>query len=97
MQFGPSVVVEHERHALGLAKSSASTAPPPRTVREHSALGRAYLASGDLDRASEELTKALRLDPAGRWPNFYFGQCAHRLGCHLDAVAAFSVCIGIAK
>jgi tetratricopeptide (TPR) repeat protein len=31
-----------------------------------------------------------------RWPNFYYGLCAHRLGRHEEAVAAFSVCIGAA-
>jgi len=38
----------------------------------------------------------VRLDPAGRWPNFYHGLCAYCLGRHEDAVAAFSVCIGAA-
>lgn len=103
--FGPSAVLEHERHihrqALGLAESSVpssprTASPAPCTAWEHCALGRACLASGDLARAAEELSAALALDPAGRWPNFYYGLCAYRLGHYQDAVAAFSVCIGTA-
>lgn len=103
--FGPSAVLEHERQshrqALGLAQIAGSSspgtaAPVPRTAWEHCALGRAYLASGELARASEELAAALALDPAGRWPNFYSGLCAYRLRRYEDALTAFSVCLGTA-
>jgi tetratricopeptide (TPR) repeat protein len=103
--FGPSAVLEYERRvhrqAMGLAESSEPSlpreeSPAPRTAWEHYALGRAFLTSDDLSRASEELAVALELDPAGRWPNFYYGLCACRMRRFDDAVAAFSVCIGAA-
>ena len=95
--LGPSAVLELERRAhLAAAGFPARrpTAAPARTAWEHAALGRAYLASDDLSRATDELQAALRLDPGGCWTNFYYGVCAHRLGRHEDAAAAFSVCIG---
>jgi tetratricopeptide (TPR) repeat protein len=103
--FGPSSVLEEERaihrRASGLAEAavplpSHAASPAPRSAWEHYALGRALLVSGDLKRAAQELAAALELEPAGRWPNFYYGLCAYRLGRHEDAVAAFSVCIGTA-
>jgi tetratricopeptide (TPR) repeat protein len=97
--FGVSAVLEHERRihrkSLGLEQAAAK-GPAAQTAWEHYALGRALLASGDVPRASEELNAALRLDPGGRWTNFYAGQCAYRAGRFEDAVAAFSVCIGTA-
>jgi tetratricopeptide (TPR) repeat protein len=100
ISLGPSAVLEHEcrafRQALGITVLNNAPAPAPRTMWEHTALGRAYLASGDLPRAEQELTTALALAPGDRWPNFYYGLCAHRLGRHEDAVLAFSVTIGAA-
>ena len=93
--FGPSAVLEHERQSRGGGRSTAAT-PAPRTAWEHAALGRSMLASGDVTRATQALAEARRLDPAGQWPNFYYGVCAYRAGRHEDAVAAFSVCIGAA-
>lgn len=98
--FGASPVLEVERHR----RASRSSGTPPsiawsgprneQSAWEHYALGRALLESGDTDGASAALSAALRLDPAGRWPNFYWGLCAARMGRHGEAVAAFSVCIG---
>ena len=90
--FGRSAVLEHERHAA--MGTQPVEAPVAKTVWEHYALGRAYLAAGDPDRARRELEAALAKDPAGRWPNFYYGLCAYRLGKFQEAVEAFSVCIG---
>jgi serine/threonine protein kinase/tetratricopeptide (TPR) repeat protein len=67
-----------------------------RMAWEHYALGRSLLNSNNLAQAAEELEAALAIDPSGQWPNFYYGLCAHRMGRHDDAVAAFSVCIGAA-
>jgi eukaryotic-like serine/threonine-protein kinase len=95
--FGGSPVLAHRRELLGSSASppAAPPAPPaPSTAWGHATLGRSYLASGDLSRASSELSRALQLDPGGKWPNFYYGLCAFRLGRHEEAVAAFSVCIG---
>jgi tetratricopeptide (TPR) repeat protein len=97
--FGPSVVLVHERQTYDPRAAPATapaTAPAARTGWEHYALGRSLLGAGDVSGAAAQFTAALRLDPAGRWPNFYYGLCAYRLGRHEDAVAAFSVCIGAA-
>jgi tetratricopeptide (TPR) repeat protein len=90
--FGPSAVLERERHAHGL--TPARPAAAARTAWEHLALGRSMLARGELDDAGRELAAAVELDPAGRWANFYYGLWAHRVGRYEDAVAAFSVCVG---
>jgi serine/threonine protein kinase/Flp pilus assembly protein TadD len=94
--LGSSAVLEHEsrihHRALGLPESVIS--PPPHTAWEHCMLGRALLRSGELARASQELAAAVSLEPAARWPNFYAGVCAHRMGRYQDAVTSFSVCIG---
>ena len=102
--FGPSAVLAYERTRLSsvtthltapATPTSRRTAPPPpSTAWAHYALGRAMLAANDLPAASAQFSEALRLDPAGRWPNFYAGVCAHRAAQHQDAVTAFSVCIG---
>jgi serine/threonine protein kinase/Tfp pilus assembly protein PilF len=106
--FGPSAVLEHERQKVAGTlrvpsadignsygtRSVPTTQTAPRTAWEHSALGRSFLASNDLRRAVEELTRAIELDPSGLWPNFYYGLCAYRTHRYDEAVAAFSVCIG---
>jgi serine/threonine protein kinase len=103
LMFGASAVIEHQRgihrSALGIAQtpshsSLGAAAPAPRTAWEHCVLGRALLSSGDLPHAAEQLATARELEPAGRWPNFYYGLCAYRMGRYEDAIAAFSVCIG---
>ena len=98
--FGPSAAIaEYEKAWAGGADprhAARGVIAVPRTASEHGALGRAYLASGDLARASEELSAALRADPADRWANFYAGVCAYRIGRYGEAVTAFSTCIGAA-
>jgi serine/threonine protein kinase/Flp pilus assembly protein TadD len=94
------LVYERRRHrkALGLAESQSGAAalPAPRTAWEYDALGRSYLAAGDLERAAAELDRAVRLDPSGLWPNYYRGLCAYRQRRYEDAALAFSVCVGVA-
>ena len=46
--------------------------------------------------AAVELERALALEPAGVWTNFYAGVCAYRQGRYEDAVSAFSFCAGSA-
>jgi tetratricopeptide (TPR) repeat protein len=95
--FGTSAVLAHRRELLGGSAPPAparQTPPAPGTAWGHAVLGRSYLAAGDLSRAWPELTAALQCDPGGKWPNFYYGLCAFRLGRHDEAVAAFSVCVG---
>jgi tetratricopeptide (TPR) repeat protein len=95
--LGPSPVLDEERKLHG-----ATSSPPgrsgttQRTVWEHYALGRALLRRGELDRAAEEVERAVRMQPQGLWPNFYQGLCAYRQGRYAEAVTAYSVCIGAA-
>jgi tetratricopeptide (TPR) repeat protein len=84
------------REIVKPSASLPSTRPKPRTAREHYQAGRALLAHGDVNGASEHLRAAVALDPAGLWPNFYHGVCCYRQGRHQQAIAAMSVCIGAA-
>ncbi len=101
-QFGRSPVLEfdcafHRREASTKQLVSAvcdNNEHGSTSAWEHYALGRALLQSGDFAEAAVQLDQARMLEPAGLWPNFYFGQCAHRLGRHDEAVNAFSVCLG---
>lgn len=103
--FGRSAILNYERSARRLISGTLATPeqrqgraepPAPRSTWEHCALGRAMLAAGDLPHAAEELQAALKLDPADRWANFYFGLYAYRAQRYEDSIAAFSVCIGSA-
>jgi serine/threonine protein kinase/tetratricopeptide (TPR) repeat protein len=103
--FGPSPVLDEERRIYGGPgrQTNPSTRAPgphpktaPTTAWEHYALSRSLLRSGDLGRAAEEAEHAVRLQPQGLWPNFYHGLCTFRLRRHVDAVAAYSVCVGAA-
>jgi serine/threonine protein kinase len=92
--LGPTPVLDQERRLHGgKVESSAIT---PASAWDHYALGRAFLRSGDVDRAAAEVEQAIRLEPQGLWPNFYFGVCGYRRGHFVDAVTAFGVCIGAA-
>src|SRR5262249_46367578 len=86
--FGQSRVLYHERQkhaqALGLADVAEEAKRraahlPPRTAWESYAMGRALLDESDWEGAAAELDRAVALDPAGLWPNFYKGVCAYRL------------------
>jgi eukaryotic-like serine/threonine-protein kinase len=102
--FGPSPVLDEERKLHGGARQGPG--PPTAahggnrsrqgTAWEHYALGRALLRTGDLERAAEEVRRAVRMQPQGLWPNFYQGLCAYKQGRYADAVTAYSVCIGAA-
>ena len=104
--FGPSPVLCHERQvhaeAIGRTKvarraaDQASSLSPP-TSWERCALGRSHLQSGNLNAAESELKAAVRLEPGGLWPNYYYGVCAYRLGHAKEALQAFSVCLGAAS
>jgi len=99
--FGRSAVLyqERQRHAGALelpAPADQHSPPEPQTAWEHYALGRSFLETNELQRASTEFQKALVLEPHGFWPNYYFAICAFRLKEYNDALAAFSVCIGAA-
>jgi serine/threonine protein kinase len=93
-ESGASPVLAQARWLAG--EAAAPPAEPPHTAWEHYAVGRLFLSADDLAAASHHLAVAVRLEPAGLWPNFYAGQCAYRRQRHQEAVAAFSVCVGSA-
>jgi hypothetical protein len=69
---GPSLVLDEERRlhaAPGRPAGRGARAPgregAPDTAWDHYALGRALIRSGDLDRAAEEVERAIRLQPQG--------------------------------
>jgi serine/threonine protein kinase/Flp pilus assembly protein TadD len=101
--FGPSPLLCHEQQAhaeaLGLAEvahqaETKATRLPPPTSWERCALGRSHLQSGNLDAAAREFKEAVRLEPGGLWPNYYYGVCVYRLHRAKEAIPAFSVCMG---
>ena len=69
---------------------------PPRTAWELYALGRSLLNEGDTEGAAARFDKAVALDPAGVWPNFFRGICDYRLKKYVDASVAFTVCTTLA-
>jgi tetratricopeptide (TPR) repeat protein len=104
--FGPSRVLcrEQQTHAeaLGLAKVALQAKTkgdglPPATSWEHCAVGRSHLQSRNLDDAAEEFKEAIRLEPGGLWPNYYYGVCVYRLHRAKEALEPFSVCLGAAS
>jgi serine/threonine protein kinase/tetratricopeptide (TPR) repeat protein len=103
--LGPSAVVEQERKFHGAVRRESvrgdlargpGQKPASHTAWEHYALGRSLLKSGDLQRADEEMERAVAIQPQGLWANFYQGLCAYRLGRYEEAAMAYSVCIGAA-
>ena len=91
--FGPNPAIDTERRLYGVA-SPAVRPGAVDTVWAHYALGRSLMRGGELSRAAVEFQRAVELQPAGLWPNFYWGVCAYRLGRFEEAAAAFGVCIG---
>jgi tetratricopeptide (TPR) repeat protein len=98
--FGSSVVLDHERaRHQQVLKAKVSSVHSPRVARtswEHRSLGTSLLREGNVSGANVQLRQALELEPLDFWSNFYYGICAHRQGHHVEAVAAFSVCVGLA-
>jgi hypothetical protein len=97
---GPSPALNRERRvyaqALGEIGSPREPEVPPRTAWEHYQLGRSYLRSGAISKATDEFQRTLELRPQDFWSNFYQGHCAFELGHFEDAVAAFRTCIALA-
>jgi serine/threonine protein kinase/tetratricopeptide (TPR) repeat protein len=97
--FGHSAVLEAERQrhrrALGLPTADRP-AIAPRTEWEQFTLGRLALQAGELAQADTHLRQAVARLPNGFWPNYYYGLCAYRHGRPIEAIDAFSVCVGAA-
>jgi serine/threonine protein kinase/Flp pilus assembly protein TadD len=98
--LGPSPALGRLRAAhalaLGISLPADLETSEPKSAWDHCDLGRSYLGTGDLVRASQEFQIALETRPQDFWPNFYQGLCAYQLGRFDDAIAAFRVCIALA-
>jgi tetratricopeptide (TPR) repeat protein len=81
----------------GRGQNDDGALPPARSAWEHYALGRCLLRDGDMVRASMAFQRAVALEPAGLWPNFYEGLCAFAQGRYDDAALAFTVCLPLAR
>jgi serine/threonine protein kinase/Flp pilus assembly protein TadD len=92
--FGHSAVLTREKRARGNPTGAGD--PEPRTAREHYAVGRWLLRSGDLDAAERELERAVAMRPGEFWPWFWRGLCAYRRHGYDDAITFFSVCVALA-
>ncbi len=79
-----------------LAEVEALYGPEAATLREPVALGRALLGAGELERAAEELERAVELRPQDFWAHFYRGICAYRQGQSAEAAQAFTVAVALA-
>jgi serine/threonine protein kinase/Flp pilus assembly protein TadD len=92
--FGRTAVLARERRARGSPDGDGD--PEPKTARDHYAVGRWLLRSGDLGGAAAELDKAVAMRPGDFWPWFWRGLCAYRRQGYDDAVTSYSVCIALA-
>lgn len=102
--FGPSPALLYERQQVAeeLALTDVASRAkhqlaelPPRTGREHYALGRALLCDGNLAAAGRQFQRAIEREPQSFWSHFYYGTCAFRQGEHREAVQAFAVCAAL--
>jgi Flp pilus assembly protein TadD len=96
---GPSAALVHEWRILtGMVEteSAESSIASRRASWEHLALGQSLLRSGQLERAAEELERAVDLRPQDFWANFFRGVCAYRRGQYPDAAHAFSIALALA-
>src|SRR5205085_7736214 len=88
-------LAEVDRFTAGAAGLPPSTRlPAAHSAWNYYLVGRTMLANGDVPAACNELAAAVKLDPAGRWPNFHYGVATYRAGRYQDAVVAYSVAIG---
>jgi tetratricopeptide (TPR) repeat protein len=96
--LGPSAPldVERKRHATAIGVPTATPNAVVEGAWEHLAVGRGYLAAGDLDRSAAALDRAVALEPQSVWAHYYRGACSLKRGEAAEAVAAFSVCVALA-
>src|SRR5262249_5494956 len=100
--LGNNGILDRERrvHARALGNAPAAARvhsdKPARTAWEHVGLGRAFFRAGDLSVALERFSRAVEMEPASFWGNFYKGKCAFQLGNYQDAVMAFQSCVVLA-
>ena len=96
--LGPSPALTREQHRPERTRETHLTPGSDHDRQapwEHVALGHSLLRSGDLERAAEELDRAVDLRPQDFWANFYRGACAYRLHQYADAVHSFGVAIAL--
>ncbi len=94
---GPSAVLDSARrdHAAALGQAGpARGVEGPLPAWQCCSLARRFLWKGNVRKAAAEAEEALRLEPEGFWPNYYYGVCASRTGHNREAVEALCVCVG---
>jgi serine/threonine protein kinase/Flp pilus assembly protein TadD len=98
--LGNSPSLERDRralaHALGLQNVAPDAALEAHSAWERFDLGKSYLKTGEIERASHEFRVGLEERPQDFWLNFYEGLCAYRLERFEEAVGAFRVAIALA-
>jgi serine/threonine protein kinase len=69
----------------------------PRTSDDHYYLGRALARRHELKKAIGHLLKATELEPTRFWARINLGSCYYDLGDIAQAVAAYGMCVGLAR
>ncbi len=77
-----------------LAQQAADDQPHKASI--HEALGRAYFASSQIQRARAEFERALELDPSSDYAHFSIGRCYERQGRLGDAAKHFKIANALA-
>jgi tetratricopeptide (TPR) repeat protein len=72
-----------------LAQQAANDQPDKASL--HEALGRAYFASSQIQRARAEFERALELDPSNDYAHYSVGRCYERQGRLGDAAKHFKI------
>jgi serine/threonine protein kinase/Flp pilus assembly protein TadD len=93
----PSIFRQREAYAQQLSPEThhPEVVLTVSSAWEHFDLGKSYMRSGDLRRASQEFHVGLTIHPEDFWLNFYEGLCAYRLMRFDEAVNAFRVSIAL--
>jgi tetratricopeptide (TPR) repeat protein len=77
-----------------LAQQEANGQPQKASLLE--ALGRAYFASSQIQRARAEFERALALDPSNDYAHYSIGRCYERQGRLGDAAKHFKIANALA-
>lgn len=96
---GSSPAIELSRRMLNadaVSTDFARLSSQAVTARQHDALGRVLLQSGELDAARQQFAEALRREPSLFWANFHLAACAYRQQDYAGALNAAGICVALA-